>query len=342
MLSLLPVLKVFAQSIDLPNTYGRALRLSFNELQKISRRNKFGSVVLETAYKIRSIEEEDVPQVMELRRKLRVHDVPTYLLSWMKIDPEGIKVALNENGDVIGTISFVRNNSDLYVGGLYAMHEKYRGLSIGNRLFTVGLAHAQNKNIVGNPVPYMADKYIQMKLGHLDESFQTLKNFIPDFVNSNVLSNKELPDNVEIEPYQECLLPSIVQYDTSIVGFDREQILELSCKEKNSQTFVALKNGTCVGYGSIKLSCLDAGKVGPLFADDPGVAEALLKKLLESYPNRKGFAMTTINTNDVANSFVRKLGNAEIDTCLRFYTKVMLKVDTKRIFALTDLNFSAL
>ncbi|GFT26821.1 hypothetical protein NPIL_391521 [Nephila pilipes] len=40
---------------------------------------------------------EDIPQVMELRRQVRVHDVPSVLQTWLKIDPEGMKVAVNEN-----------------------------------------------------------------------------------------------------------------------------------------------------------------------------------------------------------------------------------------------------
>ncbi|GFY59668.1 acetyltransf_18 domain-containing protein [Trichonephila inaurata madagascariensis] len=144
----------------------------------------------------------------------------------------------------------------------------------------------QGKITIGNAVLQMVEKYIQF---YIDENLTTLKNYILNTENPNVLSNKDLPDNIEIEPFQKNLLPSIVQYDASVVGFERAQMLELSCQEKDSETFVAFRNGACIGYGSIKRSCLGAGRVSPLFADDPTVAEALLKKLLESYPNRNGF-----------------------------------------------------
>ncbi|GFU33812.1 HTH_48 domain-containing protein [Nephila pilipes] len=57
------------------------------------------------AIKIRCISEEDIPHVMEIRRQVGVHDVSSSVRSWMKIDPEGIKVAENENGE----ISFSQN-----------------------------------------------------------------------------------------------------------------------------------------------------------------------------------------------------------------------------------------
>ncbi|GFT26814.1 integrase catalytic domain-containing protein [Nephila pilipes] len=213
---------------------------------------------------------------------------------------------------------------------------------LSKQLSFVIAQRALNKNIIGNSVLPMARKYIEQGYcNHIDENFTMLNNYIPNSVTPNVLSKNGLSKNIEIETYQEYLLPSIVQYDATIAGFERRPILELNCKEKDSQTLVAFKNGTCIGYGSIKRSCLGAGRVGPLFADDPVVAEALLKKLLESFPDRKRFAMMTLRDNITANSFIRKLGNPEIITCVRIYSKEKIKVDTNRIFALTDMSFSA-
>ncbi|GFW66648.1 n-acetyltransferase domain-containing protein [Trichonephila clavipes] len=86
-------------------------------------------------------------------------------------------------------------------------------------------------------------------------------------------------------------------YDYDLVGYKRSMALEMSYKEKDSKTFVAFKDGNCFGFGSIKISCLDSGWVGPLYADDPSVAEVLLRKLLEEFPVRKGFAMMAISSN---------------------------------------------
>ncbi|GFW66697.1 acetyltransf_18 domain-containing protein [Trichonephila clavipes] len=189
----------------------------------------------------------------------------------------------------------------------------------------------------------MIDKYIiDGQLFYVDENLTTLKNYIPNTENPNVLSNKDLPDNIKIEPFQKNLLPSIVQYDASVVGFERAQMLELSCQEKDSETFTAFRNGACIGYGSIKRSCLGAGRVSPLYADDPTVAEALLKKLLESYPNRNGFAMMTLKNNEFSSSIIRKLGNPETETCIRIYSKAKIELDTNRIFALTDMNLTVI
>ncbi|GFY37580.1 n-acetyltransferase domain-containing protein [Trichonephila inaurata madagascariensis] len=129
-------------------------------------------------------------------------------------------------------------------------------------------------------------------------------------------------------------------YDYDLTGCNRSIALEMSCKEKDSKTFVAFKDGKCVGFGSIKKSCLDAGRVGPLYADDPVVAEILLRKLLEAFPERKGFAMMTISCNVHANNLVKKLSCPATGICYRMHTRKRLIVDTNRIFAHSDINFA--
>ncbi|GFQ69054.1 n-acetyltransferase domain-containing protein [Trichonephila clavata] len=129
-------------------------------------------------------------------------------------------------------------------------------------------------------------------------------------------------------------------YDYDLTGYNRSIALEMSCKEKGSKTFVAFKDGKCVGFGSIKKSCLSAGRVGPLYADDPAVAEVLLRKLLEAFPERKGFAMMTISSNVHANNLVKKLSCPATGICYRMHSREKLFVDTRRIFAHSDINFS--
>ncbi|GFQ90608.1 n-acetyltransferase domain-containing protein [Trichonephila clavata] len=329
------------------NTYSGYLRQSNAGMQKSLRwthnKHKVETVTTKTPFKVRCMKEEDIPQVMELRRQVRVHDVPTFLQTWLKIDPEGIFVVLTEEDKVIGAVSVVENRPGLHIGGLYCIHEKYRKQGVGSHLNNCVLPRIKDKITIGNSVLHMTEKYVKAgQLPYIDENLTTLKNYIPNIGSPNVLGNKDLPDNIEIEPFQKNLLPSIVQYDASVVGFERAQMLELSCQEEDSETFAAFRNGACIGYGSIKRSCLGAGRVSPLFADDPTVAEALLKKLLESYPNMNGFAMFTLKNNEFSSSMIRKLGNPEIETCMRIYSKAKIEVDAKRVFALTDMNLSVI
>ncbi|GIX86714.1 hypothetical protein CEXT_267371, partial [Caerostris extrusa] len=186
--------------------------------------------------------------------------------------------------EIIGSCSFVKNHPNLYFGGLYCVQPKYRSLNVGYEIFNACLDHTMGKNKSANAVLPMAEKYQRSgDFPIVEDEYVALKNFIPHHINSESLPCIDSVDGIEIETYQDCLLPSVIQYDASVVGYTREHTLELNCKEEDSKTFVAFKNGTCIGYGSIKKSCLGAGRVGPLYADNHIIAEVLLKRLIESF-----------------------------------------------------------
>lgn len=286
--------------------------------------------------------EEDIPKIMDLRKQMGMFSVATILQSWLKIDPEGAKVGVNENGDIIGACCCFKNHPELYFSGMYFVLEKYRRQNIGSQIFNAAMKNAKDKNIGANSILPMENIRNRGHFLFTHEDFKILTNYIPHTVNSDVLCNKKLPPHVEIEPFQDCLLPSMIQYDASVTGFKRERNLELSCKEMDSRTFVTFRNGNCIGFGSIKRTSLGTGIVAPLYADHPAVAEALLKKLVESYPNTKGFNMTTLASNISANSILQKLGKAGTVVCHRLYSKQMVAVNAKRIYALFDMSFSVI
>ncbi|GFS57184.1 acetyltransf_18 domain-containing protein [Trichonephila inaurata madagascariensis] len=129
-------------------------------------------------------------------------------------------------------------------------------------------------------------------------------------------------------------------YDRTLVGYDRKFIFKSRSREKNSKTLIALKDGTCIGYGVVKRNILDAALVGPLYADDVRVAEVMLRKLLESMPNAKGLSMATISTNLAINEIVQRMGISVYNNLLRLYTKEHMRINTSKIFAFFDVDFS--
>ncbi|PRD23621.1 UNVERIFIED_CONTAM: hypothetical protein NCL1_45888 [Trichonephila clavipes] len=92
-------------------TYGGTLRRINAGMQESLRwthnKYKMDTVIPKIPVKVRCMKEEDIPHVMEMRRQLRVHDVPTFLQTWMKIDPEGMFVALTEDDDRFSVVDKV-------------------------------------------------------------------------------------------------------------------------------------------------------------------------------------------------------------------------------------------
>ncbi|GFR00932.1 n-acetyltransferase domain-containing protein [Trichonephila clavata] len=243
-------------------------------------------------------------------------------------------------GQIIGSLFTVKNTENMYTGGTFCIKENYRHLDIGRKLIQETLIHYQGKNLVGNVVANHIESFKRRGFVVLESEWKSLEYETDTSVNPSILSD-ELPSGVEILPFQNSLLPAIFEYDYSLIGFERRTVIEASCKEENSKTLVAMKDGKCVGLGSIKLNINEQGRIGPLYADYPSVAEALVKRLITAMPEAKGFAIVTINTNMFANMILDKLSIPVYKSFYRLYTKERLHVDTKKVFAHLDVDFNS-
>ncbi|GBM67658.1 hypothetical protein AVEN_226027-1 [Araneus ventricosus] len=291
-------------------------------------------------YRVRCMTHGDLPQLMEIRREMKVHDVESCIDSWLTVDPRGINVVESEEGEIVGACCFIRNSEDLYFGGLYCVRSKFQGSGLGIHVWNACMDHVGPMNAALNAVPGKMELY-RDKSGFpiVETEFKCQKNYTSEPVDPNNLSNI-IPQGVTIESVQEYNLPALFDYDFSVVGYDRKLALALNCQEENSRTFVAVKNGACVGFGTIKLTCLGAGRVGPLYSDDSAVAEALLKTLIMSMPHVTGFVMNTVSSNVSARRLLKKLGVPLKEELTRMYRKEKLVADTKKIFGLYELNLA--
>ncbi|XP_035215509.1 uncharacterized protein LOC118189074 [Stegodyphus dumicola] len=202
------------------------------------------------------------------------------------------------------------------------------------------MEHSGTRNAALNAVPGKLELYRDRGGFPIVESeWVCIVNETHENVHPENLSDI-VPDGVEIQDFHESHLPLIYEYDLNLIGYNRELALKLNCQEKDSKSFVAIKDGACVGFGTIKISCQEASQVGPLYANDSSVAEVLLKKLVFSLPQAKGFAMMTISTNVPANELIKKIGCPMAEECPRLYRKEKLNVDISKVFAHFDLNFS--
>ncbi|GFQ90663.1 n-acetyltransferase domain-containing protein [Trichonephila clavata] len=262
------------------------------------------------AFKIRSMRLEDIPQIVELGRQERFQFPASSLKYWLTQDPDGMKIAVTESGEIIGSLFNIKNNERLYIGGVFCVQEKFRHLDVGRKLLQACDDHSEGINIGVNTDIHR-----------------------PYYRN-------ELPSGVEILAFQNSLLPAIYEYDYSLAGYERKSLIEASCHEENSRTLVAMKDGKCVGFGSIKLNIMEIGRIGPLYTDDPSVAEAMVKRLIPAMPEAKGFTTVTINTNLYANMVLEKLKIPIHSSLYRLYREERFHVDTKRVFAHFDIDFT--
>ncbi|GFQ78480.1 n-acetyltransferase domain-containing protein [Trichonephila clavata] len=98
-----------------------------NKNQILAKKEKF-------CFTMRDASEDDIPSIMETRKSIGVHEVPTVVQTAMKQFPQGIKIAEAEDGNIIGTASVIYVGDDekgIYFGGLFFVNPKYRGSGVG-------------------------------------------------------------------------------------------------------------------------------------------------------------------------------------------------------------------
>ncbi|XP_015906193.2 uncharacterized protein [Parasteatoda tepidariorum] len=290
-------------------------------------------------YRTRNITEADIPKIAEIRKTLKLHDCKPSLYSFYELDPEAIIVAEDRDGNIIGTHSMLNFANGLYISGLTYVHQDYRKSNLAlemirkeavrhrleNRLLTTFTFEGWAKN----------SEYI---VGfQLDTGF-TIKRFIStQNLDTNLLSH-DLPEDVSIHRFDEKLLELVYDYDLQVAGYERRAFLDLSFKEQNSKILIALRKGRCVGYGGIKLTCPGAKRIGPLYADDSKIAEALLKSLLKGFEEGKGVVIVIPTPNLEAQTLVSKLNMPFKDGFYQLIEKGFPQGDVRKAYALFDLN----
>ncbi|XP_015908661.3 uncharacterized protein [Parasteatoda tepidariorum] len=287
-------------------------------------------------YRLRYMREQDIPQVKELRRVNGFYDAASCYKILLKIDPKCFMVAEDEKGKIISTICLKKITNDTYFACFHVTHENYRLQGIARQIIKHSFDSHPNCNIVGNSDIGLLKRNLKLPF-HPQNDFLNIEYEYDTVIDYNLLSS-EVPQNVYLHEYQDSYLGAILDYDRSVVGYEREQLVVSNCRDKDSRSFVATKGGTCVGYGTAKQTIQGCAKIGPLYAESPVIAEAILKNLLVSFDVKKGLAAQTFSTNFYANVIFGAIGTTRKNMLpsYRMYSKRKLMNETKNIYAVFD------
>ncbi|KFM59845.1 hypothetical protein X975_04358, partial [Stegodyphus mimosarum] len=248
-------------------------------------------------YEIRPMRKIDVPQGLDVWRETGMQEGTHSIYSWLKFDPHGFYVAVTNSGEVLGTCAAVINHDDLAFIGLYSVREKYRGLGIGSKIWNACLEHVGTRNLALNSAPGTLEMYRdKCAFPIVEDRWEILLNETDLNVSPANLSD-QVPFGVRVQHCRESDLPLIYEFDFNLVGYKRDLVIKLTSQEQDTKTVVAIKDGECIGYGTIRKTCQGIGYVGPLYANDSSIAEVILRRLIVSAPEVKGLFIGTDSNN---------------------------------------------
>ncbi len=237
------------------------------------------------------------------------------------VDPDGWFIG-EVDDEPVATAVFTNYDSRFSFAGFYIVRPGYRHQTYGQQIWNAGLAHTEGRNLGGDGVYEMMDKY--QKISGFNFAYRNIRW-------EGVADGKE---QEELVPVGSLPFEEILAYDTDHFPVSRRKFLEkwISQPESTALAFPG-KDNTIQGYGMIR-RCFTGHKIGPIFADTPEIAEKIFQGLTASIPGEPVF-FDTPEPNSDAIAIARRHNMTEIFGTARMYTGNIPDLPINNIFGVT-------
>lgn len=127
--------------------------------------------------------------------------------------------------------------------------------------------------------------------------------------------------------------PAIFKYDTQCFGYQRYEFLDPWLKIPGNSNFKYESDGNLLGFVVMRKAALGY-KIGPLFAENQQVAEALYKACLNEVPNELVY-LDISSANKEAVELTKKFNTKFVFECARMYHGKAPSLPIHKIFGIT-------
>jgi len=301
-------------------------------------------------YEIRTMTQQDVATAIDWAAdegwNPGLHDATCFYAA----DSTGFLIGLLA-GEPIATISVVRYGSAFGFLGLYIVKPVYRGKRYGLKLWNEGLAYlgertigldgvvAQQANyrLSGFELAYRNIRYQGTAPAHGGKDSPSVPQGRPqeheDPTGDGGQAN-EVSLGAHIVPLSSLAFDEVNAYDRSLFPADRSTFLRCWIAQPQSTALGIVRAGKLSGYGVMR-ACRSGHKIGPLFADDADLADALFNRLAASVPRNARLYLDTPETNPAAVALAKRHGMTVIFETARMYKGPAPELPVERIFGIT-------
>lgn len=241
-------------------------------------------------------------------------------------DPEGFYGCYN-NDELIGGGSIVSYDGLFGFMGFFIVRPEYRSQGIGKQLWykrrdTLLSRLAEGAAIGMDGVVAMQPFYGKggFEIAFRDERYERL--------------GATFDLDQHITPITNNDLDQILAYDELCFGFPRPRFMKAWLKMPESKTFKYTVDNTIKGFVVVR-KVDDGYKVGPLFAEDEKIAEALYQAALNSVEGSTLYIDMPV-VNEAALRLVKKYNATYVFECARMYYGTPPALPTDKIFGITS------
>ncbi|UCP00456.1 GNAT family N-acetyltransferase [Metapseudomonas lalkuanensis] len=238
-------------------------------------------------------------------------------------------IAADLDGQLIGGGAITSYGGEFGFMGFFIIRPEFRGRGLGDILWNARrdrlLARLRPGASIGmDGVFAMQDYYAKggFVFSHRNLRFQV-----------DIAEPPEWTSGEEIIPLAEFAFDEVQAYDRTCFPVPRPRFLQGWINQPDALALGCRRNGRLAGFG-VARRCLQGCKIGPLFADDAEVAEAL-------YADLAGFAtggplyLDAPENNPEAMALVQRHGMTEVFGCARMYLGPFPAVAQERVFGVT-------
>ncbi|WP_171128018.1 MULTISPECIES: GNAT family N-acetyltransferase [unclassified Ruegeria] len=254
-----------------------------------------------------------------------VHDAECF----RPTDPDGFLGGFLD-GEMIASVSAVNYDDSFAFLGFYIVKPEFRHHGHGLEIAQHALAHCKERNMGLDGVVEQQDNYRKSGFTFAYNNYRFAGT------KSRMLGKLDAGSNAAIVDLTQAS-DALKDYDRDLFPAPRDLFLNswLSAQHHVSKAYV--QDGEIRGYATLR-PCLTGYKVGPLFADTPDIAEALLAALLTSVPedhNAHEIFVDMPQPNESAFALAEKLGLDKVFETARMYSDHEPDIDLSRIFGVT-------
>ncbi|GHG13593.1 GNAT family N-acetyltransferase [Streptomyces hydrogenans] len=242
-------------------------------------------------------------------------------------DPDGFFLG-RVDGEPVSAVSVVTYGDAYAFLGFYLVRPELRGRGLGLATWRAGLAHAGGRAVGLDGVPAQQDNYRR-------------SGFTTAYRTARYVGEVPVPEGpvAGVVPAARVDPALLAAYDSACHHAERPRFLAAWLTTPGHRALARVVDGRVTGYGVVR-PCQDEARVGPLFADGPADAAALLDALAEE---ARGFGARSIavdmpETNPAAARLAEDRGLTPTFETARMYTAPVRPVAVDRVFGVTTLE----
>ncbi|PMS15730.1 GNAT family N-acetyltransferase [Trinickia dabaoshanensis] len=237
-----------------------------------------------------------------------------------EVDPGGFFVGV-WRGEPIACLAAVAYDERFGFIGLYIVKPGFRGKGFGMQVWQHGMRYLGDRNVGLDGVVAQQANYRKsgFRLAYRNIRYQGRVDGIG-------CAHVTAAANVPFE--------QLLAYDRQCFPAAREGFVAAWIAQPDAVALASVDDGRLTGYGVVR-RCKAGCKIGPLFADDAGVATGLFRALAASMPGEV-IVLDVPEVNPAAVALAERHGMTSVFETARMYTKDAPAIAIDRVFGVTS------